>query len=574
MAESISQTKRLREITQILRKHSFISNFYHQTNPSEILATFQELGPTFIKLGQMLSTRPDLISPEYIHALRTLQDDVPADSYAIVSKIFEKSTGKRIDQVFKQFDKKPFASASVGQCHHATLFDDTKVVVKIQHSAVDQLIHVDLALFQKAIRLLKYVPGDLSVVDFNAVMNQLSASLLSEVDTLKEAKNGVKFYQLNNNDGIIQVPKVMMDMCHQKILVNQSMPGKSIKYLIGKQLSTNPEEIKKIQKTRKYVAQTLVNNFIKQVFVDHFFHADPHPGNILFYELPTNEAAKAVPKHQFTKTFGDIKINFTTTTQLPNYRLVYLDFGMMGTLSADLADQIAQVVISLTTKDNYTISQAILRVCNRTGDVNEQKFTHEFGQFITPYLNAEIANIDIAQLLFSITQLCQNNHLQLKPEVTLLFKAFGILEGTIAKLDPSLSMLEVAEPFAKQYFKDHFNLHDYLTHHLITVGTSLNALQRLPFKAERAIDSITNGNSQINLHYIGQRKVLNQLNKLLNRLLVVIMIASLLLSSSVLVVGSRDRFIYRLGVIGWIVAIVVAVILVVSNIYKTWKHRQ
>ncbi len=135
MATQISQAERLREIMGILRRHSFISNFYHQTNPDEVLATFQELGPTFIKLGQMLSTRPDLVSPDYIKALRTLQDKVPADDYDTVAQIFLNETGQTIDQAFKTFAHQPFASASVGQCHYATLEDGTKVVVKIQQSA-------------------------------------------------------------------------------------------------------------------------------------------------------------------------------------------------------------------------------------------------------------------------------------------------------------------------------------------------------------------------------------------------------------------------------------------------------
>ena len=479
MTEQISQTQRLKEITGILRRHSFISNFYHQTNPDEILATFQELGPTFIKLGQMLSTRPDLVSPEYIQALRTLQDKVPADDYETVAKIYQEETGQTIDETFKTFDQHPFASASVGQCHYATLPDDTKVVVKIQHPTVSRLIRVDLALFKKSIRLLKYVPGDLSVVDLDAVVDQLSASLLSEVNTLEEAQHGVEFYRLNNGDGIIQVPRVYLEYCHPKVLVNEAMPGKSIKYLAGQPIPDDPNKAQALKQLKTSIAKILVENFIKQVFVDNYFHADPHPGNILFYEIDPSEQTM-VPQNDFTKEFGDLTVHFSTEEALPNYRLVYLDFGMMGRLNASLADEIAQIIIALTSKDNYRISHAVLNVCNQTGEVDEQKFVHEFSRFIRPYLNAQLATIDIPKLLYSITQLCQDNHLQLKPEVTLLFKAFGTLEGTIAKLDPSLSMMAVAKPFAKDYFKRHFNLKESLSEHLGNAYTNLQAASRLP----------------------------------------------------------------------------------------------
>ena len=528
MTEELSKTQRLKEITSILRQHSFISNFYHQTNPDEILATFQELGTTFIKLGQMLSTRPDLVSPEYITALRTLQDKVPADDYQTVAQIFRTETGKSLDEVFKTFEHQPFASASVGQCHYATLPDDTKVVVKIQHPAVSQLIKVDLALFKKAIKLLKYVPGDLSVVDLDAVLDQLSASLLSEVNTLQEAKNGVEFYNLNNGDGIIQVPRVYLKYCHQKVLVNEAMKGKSIKNLISQPLPEDQEQAQQLKDMQSQVAQILVKNFIKQVFVDHFFHADPHPGNILFYQVDSDKPSMAT-NHEYTKQFGDLTIHFSSQRQLPDYRLVYLDFGMMGTLTSAMADDIAQIIIALTSKDNYRISRAVLNVCNRTDEVDEQKFICEFSQFVRPYLNAQLASINIPQMLYAITQLCHNNHLQLKPE-------------------------------------------DVVTTHLGSAYNNLEAAARLPEKMERTMDQIATGDTKINLHYIGQKRVLAKLDQLLNRLLVVIMLASLILSSSILVVGSRDRFIYRLGTAGWIIAIVVSIALVISSLRKKWKH--
>ena len=233
MAANISKKRRLAEILKIMRQHQFLKNFYHQTNPQEVLAAFQELGPTFIKMGQLISTRPDLVSPAYVKALSKLQDQVPADSYETVCHVIRNNTGHTPDELFAHFDHQPFASASVGQCHYAQLKNGTKVVVKVQHPAVDQLIKADLALFRRAVKLLKYVPGKLTVVDFNQVLQELSNSLLSEVNTMQEAVWGQEFYQLNNGDGIIQVPKVYLDQCHPQMLVNQAMPGKSIKYLVA-----------------------------------------------------------------------------------------------------------------------------------------------------------------------------------------------------------------------------------------------------------------------------------------------------------------------------------------------------
>ena len=258
--EEIKKSARLRKIMQVMRKYHFVSNFYHQTNPQAICQALQELGPTFIKLGQILSTRPDLVSPAYIKELRHLQDQVKADSFATVEQTFEEETGKKINEEFASFAEKPFASASIGQVHHATLKDGTPVVVKVQHPEVGKLVNTDLALLRKAVVLFKYVPQDIAVVDLDKVIDELSTSLLSEVNTLEEAKNGEEFYTLNDGDGPILVPKVYMKYCAPKILVNEAMEGKSIRYRF-KQSNDNDQEATTVNHE---IATTLVNNFLKQ----------------------------------------------------------------------------------------------------------------------------------------------------------------------------------------------------------------------------------------------------------------------------------------------------------------------
>lgn len=571
MLNQISPNQRLAQIVKILRKHAFLNNFYHQTHPEEVLAAFEELGPTFIKIGQLISTRPDLVSPAYIKTLRKLQETVPADDFATVEKIFEEESGQKIDEAFKSFDHQPFASASVGQCHHAVLMDGTAVVVKIQHPAVNQLIKVDLELFQKAVKLIKYVPADFTVVDFQQVFDQLSNSLLSEVDTMQEARWGQKFYQLNNNQGVFKVPKVYMSLCHPRILVNQAMTGHSIAKFANQAAPNDPQEREKWQERRKTVAKCLVENFIKQVFVDHFFHADPHPGNIFYEEVKQDELT---PGYETNKQFGDLTLHLSTKSSLPHFRLTYLDFGMMGELSSTMSNGIAQIVLAAAQKDDYGMADAVLNVCNQTGEVDEQAFRKSFSQFVHPYMQEELANIDMPQMIYQISQLCQNNHLQLKPEVTLLFKAFGTLESMVAKLDPDITLLEVARPFALRWFKQNFDAQQTALNYLQRGLQGFDAASQLPRKADRLLDQLMSGDNRLNLHYVGQSRVLNQLNALLNRLLIVIMLASLILSSSILVVGSHDHpVIYKMGVAGWIIAIVISAILVIMNVRRAWQRR-
>lgn len=566
---TISGKKRLLQIISVLKKYSFISNFYRQTNPDQIRQALEELGPTFIKLGQILSTRPDLVSPALINELQQLQDKVKADDYEVIAQIYEEQTGQTIAENFASFEETAFASASIGQCHHATLLDGTPVVVKIQHPDVSTLVQVDLNLFRRAVKMLKYVPNDgKSVVDLPQVFDQLSTSLMNEIDTLHEVKNGERFYDLNNGQGVFVVPQVYPNESSTKVLVDQAMTGDSIKQLFASEehpLSTDE------QARNTAIGHQLVENFIKQVFTDHFFHADPHPGNILYRPVTSSDQPN-VSIDTKTKTFYHLEFEYQKASELPPFRLIYLDFGMMGTLSNELADGIANIIIALVQKDIYIISQAVLAVCNRTGQVDEQQFNQQFGIFIRPYLNQGLGDIDFGTMVFEITRLCQTNHLQMKPEVTMLMKAFATLEGTVAKLDPTISMMAVARPFAKKYLKEHFNWRESLGDASLAMYSSLESLSKLPNQVNRLMTILASGEQQFNFHYQGQDKVLKSLHKMVNQLATVIVIAAVIMGSSIMVVGSSDHpFIHDFGIWAYVIAIFIVVIMMISWLWKSWR---
>lgn len=566
--EVVKKTTRLKEIVAVMRKYHFLSNFYRQGNPEAICAALQELGPTFVKLGQILSTRPDLVSPEYVKALRKLQDQVTADPFSSVEHTFEAATGKKIATTFVNFDRHPFASASIGQVHHATLFDGTAVVVKVQHPTVTQLVNTDLALLRQAIKLLKYVPTGKMVVDLDKTLDELSQSLLSEIDTLKEAQNGAEFYHLNNGDGIFQVPKVYLTDCAPQVLVNQAMTGESIRTLFKK------SDDEAVIKRNRYLAEALVRNFMKQVFVDHFFHADPHPGNILF--SPGQSGEQKITR-QVDKRVGSRQVSYRQLEELPPYRLTYLDFGMMGRLTPVMADGIAEVILALTTKNNNRIARAVLGICNQTGDLNENQFTRQLAKFLRPYLAEGVGQIDFANMLYRIIQLCQKNNLQIKPEVTLLIKAFGTLESTVAKLDPDISMMAVARPFGIAYLKRKLNARNLVDDSIFQSIATLQSINKLPEKIDTALEAFSNGDIEIKLRYKEQSKLLKQVERITNRFLVVIILAAVILGSSLLVENSTQHpHIYHLGVTGYAISIAVIIILLVSELvhrFRRWRNQ-
>lgn len=571
-----SRRTRLLEIVRVMRNHNVITNFINQRNPREVRLAFQELGPTFIKAGQLLSTRPDLISPAFIAEMRQLQDNVEVDDFASVKATFEEQTGKKLSEVFSFFDETPFASASIGQTHRAILKDGTKVVVKIQHPEVARLIATDLALFRLALRMTKFTP-DIGAINPREIFNEIRTSLLNEINTEIEIANGQEFYHYNNNDGIIRVPKVYKQYSAQKVLVNSSMPGKSIKNYLAQPISKDLAVAESQKAERKYLAQVLVNNFLKQVFEDNFFHADPHPGNILFYRLkegdPNYQENQA--KEAFSYEFHGNKVVWAKRQPLPPYRLVYLDFGMMGRLTPSMIDGIAQIVLALNTKDIRQIGQAILAVCNQTGPVDSEDFYEELGLFLTPFMNMGLDQIDFPAMLYSVIGLCRKNNLQMKAEVTLLVKAFGSLEGLVSQLDPDLSMMDVARPLGKAYLKRKFNLKTSLEDLSFDTLQSLKATSQLPTKASKFFDVVSSGQTRFSVRYKGQDKLLDRIDHLANRIIIALVLAAIILASSLLVEGSANHpAIYNLGVTGYIVAIVLVALLVLDDLHKRFKKRK
>lgn len=571
-----SRRTRLLEIVRVMRNHNVITNFINQRNPREVRLAFQELGPTFIKAGQLLSTRPDLISPAFIAEMRQLQDNVEVDDFASVKATFEEQTGKKLNEVFSFFDETPFASASIGQTHRAILKDGTKVVVKIQHPEVARLIATDLALFRLALRMTKFTP-DIGAINPREIFNEIRTSLLNEINTEIEIENGQEFYHYNNNDGIIRVPKVYKQYSAQKVLVNSSMPGKSIKNYLAQPISKDLAVAESQKAERKYLAQVLVNNFLKQVFEDNFFHADPHPGNILFYRLkegdPNYQENQA--KEAFSYEFHGNKVVWAKRQPLPPYRLVYLDFGMMGRLTPSMIDGIAQIVLALNTKDIRQIGQAILAVCNQTGPVDSEDFYEELGLFLTPFMNMGLDQIDFPAMLYSVIGLCRKNNLQMKAEVTLLVKAFGSLEGLVSQLDPDLSMMDVARPLGKAYLKRKFNLKTSLEDLSFDTLQSLKATSQLPTKASKFFDVISSGQTRFSVRYKGQDKLLDRIDHLANRIIIALVLAAIILASSLLVEGSANHpAIYNLGVTGYIVAIVLVALLILDDLHKRFKKRK
>ncbi|MGH1866301.1 AarF/UbiB family protein [Enterococcus durans] len=580
MSKSTSRS-RLAEIIKIFIKYNVVPNFVQQKNPEQVKTAFEELGPTFIKIGQMLSVRDDLLSTKFTKTFKTLQDSVPSDSYLTVKKTIESELDLLIEDIFEEFTKAPFASASMGQAHHAKLKNGDTVVVKVQHPNIAEEIMLDLQLFERALPLIKYIP-ETSVVDLNGVLQEVRRSLTNELDFFKESKNGVLFYEKNDHWQEIRSPKIYEAFCSKKVIVMEAMPGENLNHLMNITADEPPLiEGYDNQQLKQNIAKLLVENFMKQVFDDGFFHADPHPGNILFHLLTPDELShnQTTETKKRQKEFHSISVTATSrvTKQAAPYTLNYIDFGMMGQLSLTLRQRLTEAVIALYTKDNYRIEKAVLRLCQQEGSFDESNFHQELATFLEQYTDSPIEEIEIQEVFTQIVVICHQNNLQFDRDITLLLKAFSTLEGVIRVLDPEMSLMEIATPFAQNYFFTHLEIEETLKKTGLDLLSGLKTAPKLPQQLHHLLEIWTSGQGKVNLEIKKQEDLLSRIENMVNRIVFGVILAALIVGASLLVQAAPDdRFnvISILGICTYAIAALVIIFLAIDSLIQLYKKRK
>ena len=574
-----TKPQRLKEIIAVFHKYKVLQNLSKQTNPQAVRDAFEELGPTFIKIGQLLSVRTDILSPEYIQAFKSLQDNVKSDDFSKVKVLLEQEWELPLDVIFEEFQETAFASASIGQAHLAILKGGQKVVVKVQHPGIVADIHVDLALFEKAIPLIRYVPES-NVVDVKSVLAEVRRSLDDETDFTKEAAYAKRFYQLNNGWQQVKVPKVYAEYCTSRVLILEFMEGRSLRYL----LEADPQQIAfgdtSVKELKKELGMLLVESFMKQVFEVGFFHADPHPGNVFFHHVPekTTTQAPAFRNKERAGVFAgvDYHLKWQDPTSLPPFQIIYLDFGMMGELPDQLRSRLIDALLALYTQDAQQLGDAVLRLCKVEGPFDEERFYAELGVFLDRYYNLAIKDIDLQRVLGEVIQICHQNNLQMVHEITMLIKAFSTLEGVIEELDPELSLMEVTQPYAQKYYLQQIDVTETAKRLGLDLIKSGKSLPKLPDRSLQALETFTRGKTHLTLSFKEQEHLLGRIEAMVNRLMVGLILAAVIIGSSLLVSAEPARgavFADSLGIFGYIVALAVILLIVARHLWRQWRKK-
>ncbi|MGZ5298619.1 MAG: AarF/UbiB family protein [Actinomycetota bacterium] len=367
-------------------------------------AALEELGPTFAKLGQILSTRPDLLPPEYIKELATLQDDVPPLTEEQVVRVMEQELGVPWEDVFDHIEPRPLAAGTIAQVHRATLANGEKVVVKVQRPDAKELIEQDLALLEVFAEKVGHRPGLKQVIDMEAVFAHLSDSLHRELDFRQEAGNMRRMTEVIASFSRLRVPEVHGDYSTSRLLVMRDVAGGPI--------SMAPEGT-----PRKEAARQLLESFYKQIMVDGFFHADPHPGNLMWQ-----------PEEEL---------------------LYFLDLGMVGEVSAEMREQMMLLLMAFWQEDVGFLTDVSLMLSGAIdrSDLDVDAFSEEIGALMAKNRTASLKDIQLGPVLQEMTEISLRHSVPLPASLTLTGKALAQMQLAAAQLDPELDPFDVAGKF-------------------------------------------------------------------------------------------------------------------------------
>lgn len=482
------------------------------TVPERLRMAFAELGPTFIKLAQVLSSRPDLITTQFANEFKKLQDEVPPFPVADAKRIIEEEIKLPIEKVFKYFDDLQIAAASIAQVHRATLLDGSEVVLKVQRPNIKEQIESDINILTTIARLLdKYVPESRF---FNplGIVEEFAKTVRKEMDFVEEARNCSRFRKNFEHDIDVYIPKIYAEFVSEKVLVMEMIEGVRI------------DDIKAIDEMgldRKRLAKIGVDAYFKQILEDGFFHADPHPGNI-----------------------------FVMSTGM----IAFLDFGIVGRVSDELKETMANTFLALIHRDfDRLIDQYIeLGIVPEHIDIDafRKDFKADLTDFLEPLYGLTLQEINFAQYLDTITHLAIKHNLKIPSDLLLINKAMLILESLGRQLDPNFDFVAASEPYASKIIRKRISpsrLYDKARKNMIEIG---DFAFLFPRQIKQIIKKTLRDDIQIKMFHVNLPEFIKDMDRSSNRIAFALIVSAMLISSAIMHATKVPPIIFGISLFG------------------------
>ncbi len=497
------------------------------SRPVRFRMALEELGPTFIKLGQVLSTRPDLISPDYLNELARLQDNVPPFPFADVEETFLAETGKKPAELFEMFDEHPMAAASIGQVHRGRLQDGTEVVIKVQRPNIESIIAVDLEILAHLASLMEQYLEELQGHRPSAVVDEFARSLSLEIDYTVELANVQRFARQFRKNNTVYVPLVYADLSSERILTMEFIDG----------IKTSKVDTLRSQGYDLHlIAERGANLVMEQIFVHGFFHGDPHPGNIFI---------------------------------LPDNVTCFLDFGMMGRLSRKDREDFTDLMLSIVTKNDRKITEGVLSITTQFGEIDHDALSRDLVDLLDRYLYLPLKDLQAGKILQELLELVQRHKLSIKPNLYLMIKALSTIEGLGLVLDPDLELIKLAEPYIKKVTKERLRPGRLAEEIGELSGEYLKLIQEMPEEARGILRQLRAGKMKLEFEHRGLGRLAKSLDQVSNRIAFAIVLAAQIIGSSLIILSDippKWNGIPIIGLAGFLVAGVMGFWLLVSII--------
>jgi len=492
---------------------------------ARIKMALEELGPTFIKMGQILSTRADLLSVELISELPKLQDDVPPFPFSEVRRIVETSLQAPLEELFDGFDEQSISAASIGQVHRARLPDGEDVVVKVQRPGIRNTIEVDLEImFHIATLMERHLEG-WDVHKPALIVEEFAHSIERELDYNIEASHIERFARDFMDDDTIYIPKVFRQTTSSKVLTLEYIDG--IKPL-------NMEELENAGLDRKLLASRGAQLVMKQVFIHGFVHADPHPGNILMR---------------------------------PNNVICFLDFGMMARIDRETRNVFADIVLGLVQRNEVKTTEALLKLTISDEEPNRNDLERDIAEFMDQHLYKPIREVELGKVLQELLIKASRHRLRVSPYLFMVLKAFAMAESLGRALDPDFNIVKEAEPVIRKIHIDRYDPRNIIKEFTDSSIDFLDILRALPRDLKDLIISAKKGKVHMEFEHKGLEPLMNTYDRVSNRLAFAIVLASLVIGSSVIIHANVPPIFFGIsliGLAGFIVAGIMAFWLLIS----------
>ena len=499
------------------------------TRPQRLRMAFEELGPTYIKLGQILSTRPDLVPVAFIKELSKLQDDVPSFPFSDIQKLIQSEFGTSAAELFDQLDERPLASASIGQVHRAILSDGEAVAVKFQRPGIRKIIEVDLEIMLHLATLAERHIEDLALHRPVKIVKEFARTLEKEIDYKNEATNMERAARHFLDDPKVYIPKVFWEVTTSRVLSTEFIDGIKI---------SDTEALNDAGLDKKQITARGADLVLKQVFSHGFFHADPHPGNIFV---------------------------------LPNNVICLLDFGMAGVIDRQTREDFVDLVDSIVHQNEARAAQVLLRLTSWEEEPELRALEREVADFMGRHLYKPLKDIEVGKLLHQLLELATNFRLRIPPDIFLMMKAISTVEGVGRLLDPDFDMIARATPFIKQAKYDRFQPQRIAGDVYDLASKLLLFMQQFPKDLLDLASLVRRQKLSIQIEHRGLEKMLATHDQISNRISFSIVIAALIVGSALIVISATPPLIYGIsliGIIGFLAAAIMGIWLLVAILKK------